>query len=55
MNKIPADATRIECGSYTSANSYVIDPNADQPIVGGYIGGPSGDVSVKNALKPQFP
>uniref|UniRef100_A0A1I7T4U0 BCAS3 domain-containing protein n=1 Tax=Caenorhabditis tropicalis TaxID=1561998 RepID=A0A1I7T4U0_9PELO len=40
---IPADATRIECGSYTSANSYSTEQGPDQTVVGGYSSTLNGD------------
>ncbi|EGT36680.1 hypothetical protein CAEBREN_01350 [Caenorhabditis brenneri] len=39
---IPADATRIECGSYTSANSYNTD-SLEQTLIGGYCSTINGD------------
>ncbi|CAI2349365.1 unnamed protein product [Caenorhabditis sp. 36 PRJEB53466] len=44
IKQIPADATRIECGSYTSANSYSIDQLPEQPMIGGFVGVPNGDL-----------
>ncbi|KAF1760448.1 hypothetical protein GCK72_008697 [Caenorhabditis remanei] len=40
---IPADATRIECGSYTSANSYNTETGSDATIIGGYSSTANGD------------
>ncbi|NP_001360481.1 BCAS3 WD40 domain-containing protein [Caenorhabditis elegans] len=53
MKTIPADATRIECGSYTSANSYSIDQGSDQPVIGGYSSATNGDyiASIADAMR----